>query len=412
MLRNVVFLIVIVVTLSAMVVYVGKRASELFRWGTRRRRALTGSLYAVVAFPFGLRVANLHDMPVEVARLALGVGLAVIVASAGLMTVDAASFVIRRVRALRARNSPSKSSSSERVSADALATHERVAEPDSPASRDAPLLDHARRDFLRSAGIGASLSVGAGTSLYGSLIGRHDYRLEDQVIPIRGLPSALEGYTIAQISDVHVGTFVGDYELGAGLDLIRRARPDAIVLTGDLVDHDVAYVGQLGRFARQLTELGVRDGVSAVPGNHDYYAGVEAVLAALRSAGVNVLRNDARTIGEGKVSLLGVDDVWAARSGFPQNRPDLQRAISRAPEGLPKILLCHNPETYDEHAPFVDLQLSGHTHGGQVNLVVRPADLILRHGYIAGHYVKGDSQVYVNRVGSPPEVTRIVLVRA
>lgn len=277
-----------------------------------------------------------------------------------------------------------------------------------------------RRAFLLRSLHGAAIAVGAGHAGYAMSLGRHDYVLEERVIPIANLPAALEGLTIAQISDIHLGTFVRERELAAGLDLIRRARPDLIAMTGDLVDYDPRYAELLGRFARDVSELGPRFGVFAVPGNHDYYTDVDTVLSTLRGAGVTVLRNDARAI-EGRLALLGTDDCWAERDAW-DGRYDLDAAIAAAPRDVPRVLLCHNPERFAEAAPHVDLQISGHTHGGQVNLVVRPADVFLRHGFVEGHYRIGDSQLYVNRgfgtagpparLYTPPEVTKLVLVRA
>jgi uncharacterized protein len=135
---------------------------------------------------------------------------------------------------------------------------------------------------------------------------------------------------------------------------------------------------------------------------------------------VRVLRNEAMTVGDagGRFALLGVDDVWAERNGY-DGRVDLPATLAAAEPDLARVLLCHNPELFPEAAEHVDLQLSGHTHGGQVNFMVHPIDLVLRHGYIAGHYARGDSQIYVNRgfgtagpparVQTPPEVSRIIL---
>jgi hypothetical protein len=123
--------------------------------------------------------------------------------------------------------------------------------------------------------------------------------------------------------------------------------------------------------------------------------------------------------------LLGVDDVWGRRFSLG---PDLNAALASLPtlagsaaaaRSLPRVLLCHNPSFFEESAPRVGLQLSGHTHGGQINLVVRPADWLLKNGWVAGLYHERGSQLYVNRgfgtagpparIGAPPEVTRIVL---
>ena len=283
----------------------------------------------------------------------------------------------------------------------------------------------ARRAFLAQATVGSAFLVGSSSSLYGSLAGRHDYQLEDVPLRLPGLSRALDGFTIVQLSDIHIGQFVGDAELAAAEALVRRARPDLIVLTGDLLDHDPRYAQQLGRFARKLGPL-AREGVVAISGNHDFYAGIHETMSALEAGGADVLRNRGRVIGgRAGFALLGVDDVWGRRFGMG---PDLHRAIDALPavagsvgaaRELPRVLLCHNPSFFEAAAPHVGLQLSGHTHGGQINLVVRPADWLLKNGWVAGLYRERGSQLYVNRgfgtagpparIGSPPEVTRIVL---
>ncbi len=290
--------------------------------------------------------------------------------------------------------------------------------PDLPdATTSAPALP--RRDFLGQVTTAGALAVAGGTSLHGGLFGRHDYRVEEIPIVLRGLPRTLDGYTIVQLSDIHVGTFVQEPELRSAEALVRRARADLVVLTGDLVDHDPAYAPKLGVLARRLGPL-ARDGVVAIPGNHDYYAGIDVVLDTLRRAGAKVMVNAGRVIGDrgGAFALLGVDDVWATREGRPG--PDLSRALAMVPGDLPRVLLCHNPSFFPEAAGRVDLQLSGHTHGGQIAFGINPADYVLPFGYVRGHYTRGASQLYVNRgfgtagppsrIGSPPEVTRVVLV--
>ena len=218
---------------------------------------------------------------------------------------------------------------------------------------------------------------------------------------------------------MHFGTYVGDPELHSAVALMREARPELIVLTGDLLDHDPAYAPWLGRMVRAFTELGPRDGVVVIPGNHDYYAGVDAVLSVSREGGATVLRNQSRLIAEGHVALVGVDDVWARRNGDGPG-PDLARAVTGISPDLPRVLLCHNPVYFPEAAGQVALQLSGHTHGGQVNLGVRPAELVLP--YVEGLYREEGSYLYVNRgfgtagpparVGAPPEITLTVLTAA
>jgi predicted MPP superfamily phosphohydrolase len=248
-------------------------------------------------------------------------------------------------------------------------------------------------------------------------------------VRLPGLSRTLDGFTIVQLSDIHVGSFVGDPELEAGFEFVRRARPDLVVLTGDLIDHDPRVAERLGRFARRLVPL-AREGVTAIMGNHDFYAGVAETVGALERAGVEVFRNQGRVIGGARgFALLGVDDVWAKRID-PHAGPDLEESVRSLPKvdgrhvarDLPRVLLCHNPSYFEQAAGHVDVQLSGHTHGGQVNLVVRPGELFLKNGWIAGLYERSGSRLYVNRgfgtagpparIGSPPEISRIVLTSA
>src|SRR5262249_24795574 len=159
-------------------------------------------------------------------------------------------------------------------------------------------------------GAGAALAAGGGGAAYGALVGRHDYVLEELTVAIPGLPRQLDGFTIAQISDIHLGLFVGDDELAVAEELVRKARADLAVLTGDLVDHDRRHIPQVGMLTRKLAQA-CKYGVAAVPGNHDYYTGVDQVLDALRAAGADVLLNRSRRIGDGAggFALVGVDDV-------------------------------------------------------------------------------------------------------
>jgi predicted MPP superfamily phosphohydrolase len=301
-----------------------------------------------------------------------------------------------------------------------------VAAPADVAVPVPPVPELPRRAFLAQVTAGSAFLIGSSSSLYGALRGRYDYSVEEVVVKIPGLPRALDGFSIAQLSDVHIGVYTGDPELAIAEELLRKAKPDLIVLTGDLLDNDPRLAPVLGRFVRRLPGL-AREGVVAISGNHDYFAGVEEMAAAITGAGARILRNDAHVIGGpgAGFALLGVDDVWARREGAG---PDLERAVRALPRlggrvapalDLPRILLCHNPSFFAESAGQVALQLSGHTHGGQINLGIRPADYVLPGGWVAGRYDQNGSVLYVNRgfgtvgpparVFAPPEVTRIVL---
>ncbi|MCB9592081.1 MAG: metallophosphoesterase [Sandaracinaceae bacterium] len=401
-LRLTLFVPAVLLLAGATSVYVYRRGAKVMRLEKRGRRALAAVL---VGGPTAMLAARAFEawLPREVAA-GLGVAggtilLGVWISTVLLWAVDLPFLLGRWMR---------------RAPREALVEDPPPEAPE-PEAPPAPLT---RRELIRTTATSAALGVGFGASLYGSAFGRHDYDVPEIPVRIPGLRPHLDGYRIVQLSDIHFGTYVGDTERRAAVELVRRARPDLVVLTGDLLDHDAAYAPQLGRLVRSLEGLGARDGVTVIPGNHDYYAGVDAVLGTCEAAGATTLRNDGRVL-QGGIALVGVDDVWARRNGYGGG-PDLAAALATVPEDLPRVLLCHNPVFFEEARGQVALQLSGHTHGGQVNLGVRPADLVLT--YVSGLYREEGSTLYVNRgfgtagpparVGAPPEITVAVLTAA
>lgn len=292
---------------------------------------------------------------------------------------------------------------------------------------DMPLPSQSRRDVLLGAA-GAVSWAGSGLALgWGVVRGRHDFELVETEIRIPGLPRVLDGYVIAQVSDLHVGAFIDEQELLRGLSLVRDARPDLLVATGDLVDLDPSFTPLVAKHLRQIAP---RDGVVAILGNHDYYGDAVAVRAALRGGGVEVLVDEARMIRPndgGGFRLIGLDDL-AARA-YGGRGPHLAQALELWPSDAsgrpanrdrPTILLAHQPKQFDQTAGKVALQLSGHTHGMQFDFAARVGRMA--HAYVAGRYEKDGSTLWVNRgfgvtgppsrIGVRPEVTKIVLVSA
>ncbi|MDF3071945.1 MAG: putative integral rane protein, partial [Polyangiaceae bacterium] len=388
-------------------------ARNAFRLGGRARNVLKATLIvSVLGVVLGRVAVRFWPGAVTGAFVAVvsTIQLAVIISGILLLVADGLRLLWRLVGRFRNRSetAPSQLSSASAPAPAAVA-------------RELP-----RRVFLTQATAGSAFLIGSSSALYGALKGRHDYSVEDVPLVVPGLARGLSGFTIAQLSDVHIGVYVGEAELAIAEELLRRTKPDLIVLTGDLLDNDARLAPKLGRFVRRLAPL-ARHGVVAVSGNHDFFAGVEEFASALKGGGARLLRNEGLVIGDEAAgfSLLGVDDVWARRGG---GGPDLNRAVASLPRlgglvsparDLPRVLLCHNPSFFEEAAGHVALQVSGHTHGGQVNLGVRPADYLLPGGWVAGRYDVAGSMLYVNRgfgtvgpparLGAPPEVTRLVL---
>jgi hypothetical protein len=271
-----------------------------------------------------------------------------------------------------------------------------------------------RRQTLEAATGSIVLAGTTGVLGWGAVRGRHAFAIEELVVRIPGLPRALDGYTIGQISDIHVGTLVQERELDEGLSRLREIKADLIVATGDLVDFDPSFIPML---ARAFAALRARDGLAAILGNHDYYADARGITAALRSIGVDVLVNQGKVIREG-FALLGIDDMWSPRYGGAGARLDL--AEKMVPPDMPRIVLSHQPNSVDLWAGRVALQLSGHTHGGQINPGFSPARWVTP--YVAGRFDVRGTTLWVNRgfgvagpparLNAPPEVTKIVLVSA
>lgn len=241
-------------------------------------------------------------------------------------------------------------------------------------------------------------------------------RLVEVRIPHPGIPPEWAGMRILQVSDLHVGNTIRRSYVERLARRIADLKPDLLALTGDLVD------GQVARLADELAPLlqvTAPLGIAFVPGNHEYYAGVEPWIDHMNASGVTVLRNT-HVIHErngAPLVVAGVDDFAARRFGGPG--PDLDAALAGTPAGAPVILLAHQPPAIAAaRAAGVCLQISGHTHGGQIvpfNLMVR-----LDQPHVAGLFREGGTWLYVSRgtgwwgppmrLGAPSEITLLELV--
>lgn len=238
-------------------------------------------------------------------------------------------------------------------------------------------------------------------------------------VPVKDLPEAFEGFTIAQISDIHVGPTIKRPFVEKMVARVNRLNADVIAITGDIVDGSVR---DLSHDTAPLAQLSARHGTYAVTGNHEYYSGAGQWVVELERLRTHVLMNEHVVIEKdgASLALAGVTD-FSAHHFDPSQRSDPQRAVSGAPRDAVKVLLAHQPRSASAAAKAgYDLQLSGHTHGGQFwpwNFFVR-----LQQPFTAGLNRLGQMWVYINRgtgywgppmrFGIPSEITRIRLVRA
>ena len=237
-------------------------------------------------------------------------------------------------------------------------------------------------------------------------------------VPLARLSSSSSGFRIVQLSDIHIGPTIGKEFLETLVAQVNALEPDVVAITGDLVDGSVAAIGPL---VAPLAALRAKHGVYFVTGNHEYYSGAPEWVAFLGTLGVRVLRNERVAIGgEHGFDLAGIDD-WSAHEFGNGHGADLPRALEGRDASRALVLLAHQPRAIAEAAALgVCLQLSGHTHGGQIfpwNFMVR-----LQQPYVAGLHAHGDSQIYVSRgtgywgppmrLGAPAEITHIEIVPA
>jgi predicted MPP superfamily phosphohydrolase len=276
--------------------------------------------------------------------------------------------------------------------------------------------DEGRRTFL-SRGIAAVVGVLAlGIAGVGAASALGEVAVRSVRVSLRRLSSGMSGFRVVQLTDVHIGPTLGREWLASIVDRVNALEPDLIVITGDLVDGSVEA---LRDHVAPLANLRSKHGTYFVTGNHEYYSGVDAWMAELKRLGVRVLRNERVTIGEGDdaFDLAGVDD-WASKGFGGGHGPNLARALEGRDPKREVILLAHQPKQIREAAALgVGLQISGHTHGGQIfpwTLFVR-----LDQPYIAGLSQHEGTQIYVSRgtgywgppmrVAAPAEITVLEL---
>jgi predicted MPP superfamily phosphohydrolase len=282
---------------------------------------------------------------------------------------------------------------------------------------DRDVVDPSRRLFVAR---GLALTAGAvalGTAGTGAYLANAAPVVRRVPVTLAGLDPALDGLRIVTFSDGHLSTTYGGRRFERVVDIVNAQRPDVVAIVGDLVDGEV---DDLREDVAPLADLVSDQGVYFVTGNHEYFVDTAAWMRHLPTLGVQVLRNERVAIRRGGASfdLAGIDDRTADRSGLPGHGADLDAALDGRNDGTPVVLLAHQPVMVEQaRAAGVGLQVSGHTHGGQL----WPFDYAIRldQPAVQGRSRVGDTQLYVTpgvgfwgppmRIGARPEVSVIEL---
>ncbi|GHI87849.1 metallophosphoesterase [Streptomyces xanthophaeus] len=279
-----------------------------------------------------------------------------------------------------------------------------------PAADSAPGLPLSRRRFVARTVGGAAAAVAlatVGNGAYGVLRGPSVKRVH---VPLAKLPRAAHGFRIAVVSDVHLGPVLGSAHSRRIVEAVNRTQPDLIAIVGDLVD---GTVEDLGSAAEPLRGLTARHGAYFVTGNHEYFSGAQPWIDHVRELGLTPLENARRALPH--FDLAGVNDIAGETEG---QGPDFAAALGDRDRSRAAVLLAHQPVViHDAVRHGVDLQLSGHTHGGQL----WPGNYLaeLANPTVAGLERYGDTQLYVSRgagawgppvrVGAPSDITVVEL---
>jgi len=280
-----------------------------------------------------------------------------------------------------------------------------------PQSAPTTPAEVSRRLFVSRVVGGAAAAAAVGTVGYGTYGVLRGPKVKRVTVPLAKIPRAAHGYRIAVVSDIHLGPILGRAHTQRIVDTINATQPDLIAVVGDLVD---GTVENLGSAAEPLARLRARHGSFFVTGNHEYFSGADAWVDHVRELGLRPLRNERVEVAAG-FDLAGVDDIAGESEG---QGPDFGRALGDRDRARAAVLLAHQPiVVHDAVRHGVDLQLSGHTHGGQL----WPGNYLaeLANPTVAGLERYGDTQLYVSRgagawgppvrVGAPSDITLVEL---
>ncbi|WUS98790.1 metallophosphoesterase [Streptomyces sp. NBC_00708] len=421
--RIVGFTVVAVAVLALLVAvhrYVWRRfVGDTTTPGSPWRRAGTIAAYVLPLLSVGALVSGRAGAPFRIQQVLAWPGFlwlaALLYLTLALLVGEAVRPLLRRWLARRATAAREPEPEPAPVSVPASAPEAApVTEPapgpvPEPARGSAPG-DPSRRLFVARAVGGAAAVAGLGTVGYGTYGVLRGPRVKRVTVPLARLPRSAHGFRIAVVSDIHLGPILGRSHTQRIVDAVNRTQPDLIAVVGDLVD---GSVDDLGPAAEPLAALRARHGAFFVTGNHEYYSGAAQWVDHVRELGLHPLEN--ARVETGGFDLAGVNDIGGESEG---QGPDFARALGDRDPGRAAVLLAHQPVVIDEAVEYgVDLQLSGHTHGGQL----WPGNYIaeLSNPTVAGLERYGDTQLYVTRgagawgppvrVGAPSDITVVEL---
>ncbi|MGW2016209.1 metallophosphoesterase [Streptomyces sp. NPDC001927] len=390
--------------------------------GSVARRLGTAAAFVLPALAVGALVSSRAGAPFWLQQVVAWPGylwLALLLyLTLALVVGEAVRPLLRRVLERRApaaaapAPAPSAVEAPATVPASAPAPAPEVPEvPEAPEPVGTGATAVSRRLFVSRVVGGAAAAAAVGTVGYGTYGVLRGPSVKRVTVPLAKIPRALHGYRIAVVSDIHIGPILGRAHTQRIVETINSTQPDLIAVVGDLVD---GTVENLGSAAEPLARLRARHGSFFVTGNHEYFSGADAWVDHVRELGLRPLRNARLEIAAG-FDLAGVDDIAGEAEG---QGPDFAAALGDRDRAKAAVLLAHQPIVIDDAVRHgVDLQLSGHTHGGQL----WPGNYLaeLANPTVAGLERYGDTQLYVSRgagawgppvrVGAPSDITVVQL---
>ena len=269
-----------------------------------------------------------------------------------------------------------------------------------------------RRAFLKLAAV-TGVAVSTGSIVYSSSFSPYVIEVTSHRIPLRNLSAGFGGYKIIQLTDLHMGLWLNRERLLEAVDIVNEHQPDLVAITGDFIVKG-EIESQADDLIYCLSQLQAQDGVVAVLGNHDYVANMDRIREVLQLANVLELPNEHIVLEREseKLVIAGLDDVWA-------NQHDIAKLTSGLPDGIPAMLMAHEPDIADKISATgrFGLQISGHSHGGQIRTMDDEAPVLpwLGEKYSIGRYQVNDMIQYTNRglgmtgipirINCPPEIS-------